>query len=140
VWKASPAPSTLTLSFAPLRFAHARRYTLALLHVVSLPKEHNWTRIGLTVCLLMRCGPALAAYLGLPYFGDVAEDITGSHWSVVADGFFMAIVVSDITLAKMSGREIHPWVVAMSFCSMFSHTIIFVSTSVARGREGGGVR
>ena len=42
----------------------------------------------------------------------------------------MAVLTSDVTLAKMAGREIHPWVVLMSFCAVVSNstilTLVFV--------------
>ena len=97
-------------------------YSLALFHVLMLPKVHNWTKFGLSTCLLMRCGPALAMFVGLPYLD---HGTSTAHLSVVADGFFMAALISDVTLAKMAGRELHPWVIAMGFCSMMSDTVIY---------------
>ena len=42
----------------------------------------------------------------------------------------MAVLTSDVTLAKMAGREIHPWVVLMSMGMVWkTHT---TSTSVPK--------
>merc|ERR1712038_1228479 len=43
---------------------------------------------------------------------------------VICDGFFMAVLTTDVTLAKMAGREIHPWVVLMSFSAVVSNSTI----------------
>eukprot|EP00978_Attheya_sp_CCMP212_P013556 scaffold34019_cov60-Attheya_sp.AAC.2 len=32
--------------------------------------------------------------------------------------------VTDVMMAKMAGREVHPWVVTMSMCAILSHSII----------------
>lgn len=45
--------------------------------------------------------------------------------SVISDGFFMSILISDVMLAKFAGREIHVLVVLMSSASLLSHTVIF---------------
>ena len=36
----------------------------------------------------------------------------------------MSVLTADLTLAKMAGREIHPWVVLMSLASVLSHSTI----------------
>lgn len=64
----------------------------------------------------MRFIPAAFMHIGLSFTLTVRD--------VLCDGFFMAVLTSDITLAKMAGREIHPWVVLMSMCAALSHTII----------------
>ena len=56
----------------------------------------------------MRLGPALFLQFNLPYSHTASID-------VISDGFFMSILISDVTLAKMAGRELHPWVILMSF-------------------------
>lgn len=40
---------------------------------------------------------------------------------VLCDGIFMAVLTSDIAIAKMTGCEIHPWVILMSMCAALSH-------------------
>jgi hypothetical protein len=45
--------------------------------------------------------------------------------SVISDGFFMSILISDVMLAKFAWREIHVLVVLVSSASLLSHTVIF---------------
>ena len=71
----------------------------------------------------MRLGPAVIMYLGIPYTQT-------SNMDVISDGFFMSILISDVTLAKMAGRELHPWIVLMSFGSLLSSPAILSLCSV----------
>ncbi|GMI02987.1 hypothetical protein TrLO_g8776 [Triparma laevis f. longispina] len=94
-------------------------YITSLIKCLLLPREHWWSRFGIAASLLMRLGPALFLQFNLPYSHTASID-------VISDGFFMSILISDVTLAKMAGRELHPWVILMSFASLLSHTAIFV--------------
>jgi len=91
-------------------------YVLAVTKTLLLKKPRGWSRFGLSASLLMRIVPAILIHFG------VASEI--KTVDVVCDGFFMAVLTSDVTLAKMAGREIHPWVVLMSLAAVLSHTTI----------------
>uniref|UniRef100_A0A7S2R0F4 ethanolamine-phosphate cytidylyltransferase n=1 Tax=Eucampia antarctica TaxID=49252 RepID=A0A7S2R0F4_9STRA len=92
-------------------------YVTAVVKTMLLKKPHGWSRFGLSASLLMRFLPAIFLHFGVPSFELKTAD-------VICDGIFMAVLTSDVTLAKMAGREIHPWVVLMSMCSVLSHSII----------------
>jgi cytidyltransferase-like protein len=98
-------------------------YTAAIFECLVLPKELSWSRFGTLTSLLLRLGPALLHGLGLPNYEQSIAD-------VMCDGFFMSVLTTDITLAKMAGREIHPWVVLMGFASSFSYSVTFTLTAV----------
>ncbi|CAB9520317.1 Choline-phosphate cytidylyltransferase A [Seminavis robusta] len=91
-------------------------YVLAVTKTLLLRSPHGWSRFGLSSSLLMRIVPAILIHFGLEGETKVVD--------VVCDGFFMAVLTSDVTLAKMAGREIHPWVVLMSMAAVLSHTTI----------------
>lgn len=91
-------------------------YVLAVTKTLLLKEPHGWSRFGLSVCLLMRIVPAILLHFGVESSLKVVD--------VVCDGFFMAVLTSDVTLAKMAGREIHPWVILMSTAAVLSHTVI----------------
>ena len=96
-------------------------YMLALVKTLLL-RKHNWSKFGIIFCLTMRLIPAVFLRMGFypAKYGITAVD-------VVVDGLFMAVLTSDVTLSKMAGREIHPWVVLMSSAAILSHaTIIFL--------------
>jgi len=91
-------------------------YVTAVIKTLLLKKPHGWSRFGILASLLMRFIPAAFMHIGISFDLTVRD--------VICDGFFMAVLTSDITLAKMAGREIHQWVVLMSMCSVLSHTVI----------------
>eukprot|EP00520_Triparma_pacifica_P002162 CAMPEP_0118661820 /NCGR_PEP_ID=MMETSP0785-20121206/16493_1 /TAXON_ID=91992 /ORGANISM="Bolidomonas pacifica, Strain CCMP 1866" /LENGTH=286 /DNA_ID=CAMNT_0006555305 /DNA_START=947 /DNA_END=1804 /DNA_ORIENTATION=- len=93
-------------------------YIVSLVKTLMLPKDKSWSRFGIVVSLLMRMAPAMFVVLGssIPNLSPL---------SVISDGFFMSILISDVMLAKFAGREIHAIVVLMSSASLLSHTVIF---------------
>ena len=103
-----------------IQLLYASMYITALVKTLLLKKEHNWSKFGIIFCLTMRLIPAVFLRWGVYHYGLTAVD-------VVVDGLFLAVLTSDVTLAKMAGREIHPWVVLMSSAAILSHaTIIFL--------------
>jgi len=105
-----------------IQFVYASMYIMALVKTLLLKKEHNWSRFGIVFCLTMRLIPAVFLRWG---FYPASDGVTAVD--VVVDGMFLAVLTSDVTLAKMAGREIHPWVVLMSSAAILSHaTIIFL--------------
>ena len=92
-------------------------YVVAVVKCLCLKKPHGWSRFGLSASLLMRSIPAVFLHFGVTSFDLKTVD-------VICDGFFMAVLTSDVTLAKMAGREIHPWVVLMSMAAVLSHSTI----------------
>lgn len=91
-------------------------YVTALVKSLMLRKPHGWSRFGLSASLLMRFLPALFMRFGVNFSVSVLD--------VICNGFFMAVLTSDITVAKMAGREIHPWVVLMSMAAVLSHSVV----------------
>jgi hypothetical protein len=97
-------------------------YITAFIKMLLLKKEHSWSRFRIIFCLMMRFIPAVFLRWGVY---PSTYDLTAVD--VVVDGLFLAVLTSDVTLAKMAGREIHPWVVLMSSAAILSHaTIIFL--------------
>lgn len=95
-------------------------YITAVVKTFLLEKVHGWTKFGLAASLLMRFLPAIILRIGWKNTGSANLTVL----DVICDGFFMALLTTDVTLAKMAGREIHPWVVLMSFCAVVSNSTI----------------
>ena len=95
-------------------------YITAVLKTLMLEKVHGWTRFGLAASLLMRFLPAIILRVGTKTENNFDVPVL----DVICDGFFMAVLTTDVTIAKMAGREIHPWVVLMSFCAVVSNSTI----------------
>ena len=62
-------------------------------------EEHGWSRFGISTSLLMRFFRAILMRIG--EMSDV-DELTALD--VLCDGFFMAVLTSDVMLAKMAGR------------------------------------
>lgn len=107
------------MGFEMLRLGYYCMFYTAVIKVLLLQKPHGWTRFGLSTSLLMRFLPAIFLHLGIGSFDIKTAD-------VICDGLFMAVLTSDVTLAKMAGREIHPWIVLMSMFAVMSHPVILV--------------
>lgn len=71
------------------------------------------TRNGILFCLLYRAVPAVLIYLNL-----FAER---TLLDIVCDGLFMSIITTDIIVAKMADRDLHPWLVLMAMGSLLSN-------------------
>ena len=122
--------------FLMLKYGYYAMYLLAVTKTLLLQNPHGWSRFGLSASLLMRLIPALLYFHSddvIRVGGDIggldaealAADVPVVGMAdVICDGLFMAVLTSDLTLAKMGGREIHPWVVLMSLATVFSHSTI----------------
>jgi len=106
--------------------AYYAMYVTAVVKSLMLSKkEHGWSCFGVSVSLLMRMIPAVFIKLG-----EVSGTFELTALDVICDGFFMALLTSDVMLAKMADREIHPWVVTMSICAVLSHPSILTLVAI----------
>jgi glycerol-3-phosphate cytidylyltransferase-like family protein/phosphatidylglycerophosphate synthase len=85
--------------------------------------ESYGTNVGILLCLAMRYINGLLLWYGLI-----------SSWSVedvIAHGLILSVVISDLIVAKMAQRELHPIVVITSMLSIFNHNLmIYILVSV----------
>ena len=102
-------------------------YVVAVVRSLLLKYPHGWSRFGLSASLLMRVVPALLFHVNV-YGSESVGDVEVAD--VISDGLFMAVLTSDVTLAKMAGRELHPWVVLMSFAAVLNHGTILALVMV----------
>lgn len=73
------------------------------------------SRNGIAFCLIYRAVPAVFIYLNL--FSE------RTLLDIVCDGLFMSIITTDIIVAKMAGRDLHPWLVLMAMGSLLSNFV-----------------
>lgn len=103
-----------------IRTLYYALFGASILQALRLSKP--WNRFGLIVSLLMRLVPALLLQSSVEY-----QVTTGD---AVCDGLFLAVLTSDLILAKMAGRQLHPWVIVMSLAAVLSHGIILILVGV----------
>ena len=83
---------------------------------MRLPETLADTRRGVLFCLLFRVAPAVLFYLG--WVNDE------SLLNVICDGLFVSILTTDLAVAKMSGRNLHPWILVFAMLSVFNYLAI----------------
>mmetsp|Transcript_11113 Transcript_11113/g.34070 ORF Transcript_11113/g.34070 Transcript_11113/m.34070 type:complete len:556 (+) Transcript_11113:114-1781(+) len=108
---------------------------LLLYRIVTFPRELRYrdpftqkltgdvlrtkaTKWGLSIILVYRIASSVLLWLPL---GPFSEPL--SIWDVASDGSVMAIVTSDIILAKMAKRNLHPWVPIMYMVSFLNRLL-----------------
>ncbi len=89
---------------------------LVLVKALLLPKEHVDTRRGVLFCLLFRIAPAVLYYLGW-----VRSE---SMLNVICDGLFVSVITTDLAVARMAKRPLHPWVWLFAMASVISYLAI----------------
>ncbi|KAL7552395.1 LOW QUALITY PROTEIN: hypothetical protein ACHAWF_015632 [Thalassiosira exigua] len=109
-----------------MQMLYACVYLVALRKTLLLRREHNWTKFRIIFCLTMRLIPAV--FLRWGYYADTIIGLTAVD--VVVDGLFLTLLTSDVTLAKMAGREIHSWVVLMSPAVILGRATIILLITV----------
>ena len=83
---------------------------MIFVRVACLPAKHSQTRNLLLVCLFYRAIPDLLSVVGLTWPIRLEN--------VIVDGFFMAILTTEMVMARMADREIHPWLPVMAMMSL----------------------
>jgi len=76
--------------------------------------SHSWTCRMLGFILVLR---GLSGALRI----DVLQSVGTSKRDVIFDGLFLAMVSSDLIVAKMAHRELHAWVVLMATMVVLPH-------------------
>eukprot|EP00288_Rhodomonas_lens_P019588 CAMPEP_0177690858 /NCGR_PEP_ID=MMETSP0484_2-20121128/993_1 /TAXON_ID=354590 /ORGANISM="Rhodomonas lens, Strain RHODO" /LENGTH=519 /DNA_ID=CAMNT_0019201435 /DNA_START=134 /DNA_END=1690 /DNA_ORIENTATION=+ len=94
---------------------------LCLLKVWKLGKQRS--RFSLLICICYRMIPAILMWLAGARNSE--QQATDVH-SVICDGLFLSVLTTDVIVAKMAKRRIHPWVVLMCMLSVFNNFIILV--------------
>jgi len=112
-------------TMSPARAAYLTAFYLLLVRLITpgLKGKFVWTRGMLAMILVLRGFSALLRM-------DVLEAAATSKKDIIFDGLFLAMVTSDVIVAKMAGRELHVWVVVMASLVILPHlqfiTCIFV--------------
>jgi len=108
-----------------LFFSEAVHYSYYILFIMScysaitLPSNHSSSRNGLFFCLCYRAIPAVLMRLGL---------ISGSFTvlDLISQGLLISVVTSDIILAKMADRDLHPYIVIFAMLSILNNFLILL--------------
>jgi cytidyltransferase-like protein len=90
--------------------------------VITVDRSHRRTLAGLCWCLLVRAVPAISM--------EWTSKQAPTPEQTISDGLFIAMLTSDVIVAKMSNREFHNLVVLMTSLSIVSSNAIYFSLVV----------
>eukprot|EP00741_Cyanophora_paradoxa_P013417 tig00020685_g12956.t1 len=100
------------VGFETVRLAYLLILVHTIIKAVLLKAGQERTRNGLLLCLLYRVVPLLAKRLvGAPNTTDV---------EILADGLTLSLITSDLIVAKMAKRDLHPLIVIACMVSIFN--------------------
>lgn len=92
---------------------------VAITVVFALPREMAATRNGILLCLVFSgVVPTVHAALNSSLLLD-ASDIPLR--AIILDGTMFAVLITDLVVAKMASRDLHPWVVIFFMIGSFNH-------------------
>jgi choline-phosphate cytidylyltransferase len=117
-----------------LAFACRTVYILLLVAVIfevvfTLGKTNYASRNGLLLCLVYRgLVPMILYNSGFFGLGARVNIAQLAPLNIIADGLFHSVITVDMIVAKMSKRELHPWIVVFAMASVMSDflTVLFM--------------
>lgn len=84
--------------------------TIVTIRCLFIPSDKRYTKYYVLFALYYRSLPTLA------FFYEFTP--TTTILDIICDGLFMAIVTTDLSVARMSRRDVHTWVVIMAMASL----------------------
>lgn len=105
-----------------VRYFYYGLFVAAVVQSLLVKPKYGWTRFGLVSSLGMRLVPAVLLQAILEFQVKTID--------VVCDGLFLTVLTSDLILARMAGRQLHPWVVLMSLAAVLSHSVILTLVAI----------
>jgi len=84
--------------------------TIVTVRCLFIPSSRRYTKYYVLFALYYRSLPTLAFFYKF--------EPTTTILDVISDGLFMAIVATDLALARMAKRDLHVWVVIMAMASL----------------------
>jgi len=87
-------------------------------NIIELWKDdkHQGSKLAVLLCLFMRHINVILLYKGMISGWELQD--------VIAHGLVLSVVISDLIVAKMARRELHPLVVIGSMLSVFNHNLM----------------
>lgn len=109
-------------SFILIWFPYAAPISTGALKINDLKHDNHFgTCIGLSLCLSMRLINGVFLYFDMINKWELQD--------VIAHALVVSVIISDVIVAKMAKRELHPSIVVGSILTMFNHDLfIFVLT------------
>jgi hypothetical protein len=99
----------------------------SLTSVFRMRSEHNMSRIILLTVFALRMVPSILVSIK---FGTVSDSAGPSIVQIVGDGLYLAILTSDLIIAKIANRQVHVLLPVIALASVMSHHVSIVAAFV----------
>jgi choline-phosphate cytidylyltransferase len=92
--------------------------------LLRMERRHRPTVAGLLLCFVFR----IFRVAIVSHHLSLSEDEGLPIRTVLADGIFISLLCSDIIVAKIARRNLHPWIVLFCMVAVFDDMLMFVMT------------
>lgn len=99
----------------------------ALFSVLRMQRQHLQSKCILLAIFVIRLVPSILMSLK---FGTVADPAGPSINQVVGDGMYLAILTSDLIIAKIANRQVHVLLPVIALASLISHHVSVVAACI----------
>ena len=99
----------------------------SLVSVVRMRSDHAISKITLLAIFALRMVPSILVSIK---FGTVSDSAGPSIVQIVGDGLYLAILTSDLIIAKIASRQVHVLVPVIALASVISHHVSIVAAFI----------
>jgi hypothetical protein len=99
----------------------------SLMSVIRMRSDHALSKIILLTIFALRLVPSILMSIK---FGTVSDSAGPSIVQIVGDGLYLAILTSDLIIAKIASRQVHVLLPVIALASVISHHVSIVAAFV----------
>ena len=99
----------------------------ALISVLRMRSDHSLSKIILFTIFAVRLVPSVLISMK---FGTIADTEGPSIVQIVGDGLYLAILTSDLIIAKIANRQVHVLLPVIALASVISHHVSIVAAFI----------
>lgn len=119
--------SAVDLVYNSVRVLFLLVLAFALISVLRMRSEFLLSKIILFSIFAIRMVPSILMSMK---FGTVADSAGPSVTQIVGDGLYLAVLTSDLIIAKIANRQVHALLPVIALASIISHHVSIVAAFI----------
>ena len=119
--------SAVDLVYNSVRVLFLLVLAFALISVLRMRSEFLLSKIILFSIFAIRMVPSILMSMK---FGTVADSAGPSITQIVGDGLYLAVLTSDLIIAKIANRQVHALLPVIALASIISHHVSIVAAFI----------
>jgi hypothetical protein len=119
--------STVDIVYDSVRALFLVVLVFALISVLRMRSDHFLSKIILFAIFAVRMVPSILISMK---FGTIADTEGPSIVQIVGDGLYLAILTSDLIIAKIASRQVHVLLPVIALASVISHHVSIVAAFI----------